>query len=253
MEQKNINHSEQTKTLWLIQEDCSLIVTATALYFYLLEVNNKCKLLSIFNRNNAKVCADLNRSYKTLEKARRNLKAVGLIEYQTQNGCPTTKYSLGNFTKVRDEVKDEVRDELIKQRQRQKLNKENNSSELISPPPKKKSKFVPNIDFIPLEYQSIFKEWLNYKAEINNSYKSQRSVEKCFADLLKLSNNTPHIAKEIIDKSISSGWRGLFSLKKDFKNTSSAKQEANERAMQQLAMSMEAREQGYAEPIPDLF
>lgn len=97
-----MNYINQIKTFWISQEGNQLSTTDIALYFYLLEICNRCAWAGTFKRNNAKVYADLSLSYKTLQASRDRLRTVGLIEFWTKNGDPNVTYrinELGNISK----------------------------------------------------------------------------------------------------------------------------------------------------------
>ena len=70
-----------------------------------------------------------------------------------------------------------------------------------------------NLDFISPEYLVIVEEWLQYKKEIKDSYKSDMSIGKFYKQLLKLSDNDPSIARDIVDYSIGNGYKGVFAPK----------------------------------------
>jgi hypothetical protein len=66
---------------------------------------------------------------------------------------------------------------------------------------------------INLEFEPIIEEWLEYKKDRKESYKSDKSVHAFIKKLHKLSNNAPHQAQEIIEQSIANNWAGIFELK----------------------------------------
>lgn len=125
-----MNYLHQSKQFWLIQESESLSVSEIALYLYLLEVCNKLNWHNPFKRNNAKIQADLGiKSYDKLSHCRKRLQAVGLINFETQNGHANTNYLLIDLSilsrgkeggspevnrKVLSEVRGEVSPELSK-------------------------------------------------------------------------------------------------------------------------------------------
>lgn len=82
-------------------------------------------------------------------------------------------------------------------------------------PPKGESDFLQELDG---EYQEIVREWLSYKRERKETYKSVRSMQAFVAKLTKLSNGNPKIAREIINQSIANNWAGIFQLKIDQRN-----------------------------------
>jgi hypothetical protein len=82
-------------------------------------------------------------------------------------------------------------------------------------PPKGERDFLQELDG---EYQEIVREWLSYKRERKESYKSVRSMQAFVAKLTKLSQGNPKIAREIINQSIANNWAGIFQLKIDQRN-----------------------------------
>lgn len=96
----------------------------------------------------------------------------------------------------------------------EKENKEeeikNKEIELSNDNPKKKSF---DLSFVSSEYMEAFQEWLDYKKERKDTYKTQMGVKKCYSLLLNLSGNNPAVAKQIVDQSIANNWAGLFELK----------------------------------------
>lgn len=79
-------------------------------------------------------------------------------------------------------------------------------------PPKGERDFLQELDG---EYQEIVSEWLTYKRERKETYKSVRSMQAFVAKLTKLSQGNPKIAREIINQSIANNWAGIFQLKID--------------------------------------
>ncbi|MDV3768155.1 hypothetical protein CMU26_01175 [Elizabethkingia anophelis] len=112
-----MNYIELINNFWSMNEVHSFHSNEISLYFYLLKVNNLCSWKESFNHNNYKVMASLNiSSFKTLSNARNRLKQAGLIDFETKNGSPDTKYSLLTLvknTKVKDKVSAEVTDEVV--------------------------------------------------------------------------------------------------------------------------------------------
>lgn len=67
-----------------------------------------------------------------------------------------------------------------------------------------------NLLFIEKEFAESFSKWLEYKLEIGDSYKLQRTIETAYKDLKDYSNNNPDFAMHIVNRSISNQWKGLF-------------------------------------------
>lgn len=70
-----------------------------------------------------------------------------------------------------------------------------------------------DLSFVDFEYLNSFELWLDYKKNKNQKYKTQKSTEICYKNLLKISNNDPDIARQIIENSIANNYSGLFPLK----------------------------------------
>jgi hypothetical protein len=107
-----MNYIEQIKGFWRSHDVETYPTNVIALYFYLLEVNNKTSWSVSFKRNNSKICADLGISYPTLNNSRNRLKQSGIIDFKTQNGNANVTYTLKEFLKVTNEVTNEVSDEV---------------------------------------------------------------------------------------------------------------------------------------------
>ena len=79
-----------------------------------------------------------------------------------------------------------------------------------------------DLSFIPEEYKEIYSEWIEYRNEIKKPFKSQKSVEANFKQLIKLSNNNLELANDVITQSIANGWQGLFEVKNFTQRNNSA-------------------------------
>ncbi len=87
-----------------------------------------------------------------------------------------------------------------------KNNKENNNNKL-----KDKKNKKTDFDFARNDWKPLLKKWLDYR----NDLKKKEQWDFQYRQLLKTSNDNLDTAKKIIEQSIGSGWKGLFSLKKD--------------------------------------
>lgn len=59
-------------------------------------------------------------------------------------------------------------------------------------------------------------EWLEYKKEIKDMYKSDASVKKCEKMLIEMSGGSIQKAQEIIDFSIANNYKGLYQKDKGY-------------------------------------
>ena len=88
-------------------------------------------------------------------------------------------------------------------------------------PPLKKGGSL-DLSFISDDLKELFQDWLSYKKEKKQTYKSQKSIKTCYNHLLRLSNNNSETAKNIVECSMANNWSGLFELPKNYKTASNA-------------------------------
>jgi hypothetical protein len=77
----------------------------------------------------------------------------------------------------------------------------------------KKKKEEIDLSFVATEWLLLFQEWISYKKSRNENYKNQQSLEACYRNLLKLSNNDIKNGRLILDQAMGNNWQGLFPLK----------------------------------------
>jgi hypothetical protein len=65
-----------------------------------------------------------------------------------------------------------------------------------------------------LGYEKVIEKWLDYKAKRREKYKNEQQIKIMINRLIKISNNSPEIANEIIEQSISNNYAGFFELKR---------------------------------------
>jgi len=113
------------------------------------------------------------------------------------------------------------------------------------PPPKEEKKrtykpFQPDCSFIPDPSMcEAFHVWLEYKKARKESYRTQASVEACYANLAKLSAGDAETARQIIAQSMANNWAGLFELKTNNGPTQpTTKYEQRLRSEQQFASDL---------------
>lgn len=77
-------------------------------------------------------------------------------------------------------------------------------------PPKGEREFIENVE---KDFREIVVEWLAYKRDRKESYKSSRSMQAFLAKLKSLSQNNAFAARQIIEQSMANNWAGIFPLK----------------------------------------
>lgn len=75
---------------------------------------------------------------------------------------------------------------------------------------KKKRTSPLDLSFASEAFIPIIKDWLEYKAARKQTYKSPKSIELFYHSLIDYSKNDPKKAIEIVNKSMSNNWAGIF-------------------------------------------
>lgn len=63
------------------------------------------------------------------------------------------------------------------------------------------------------EFKNTFTQWLRYKHDRRESYRSKESTMLAYRKLLRLSHSDPTVAQQIVEESMANNWAGLFELK----------------------------------------
>lgn len=69
-----------------------------------------------------------------------------------------------------------------------------------------------DFSFVEDDFGKPFGDWLEYKKNRKESYKTQQSLEACYRKLKKLSGGNPQKAGEVVEQSMANNWAGLFEL-----------------------------------------
>lgn len=79
----------------------------------------------------------------------------------------------------------------------------------------KNNKTISDFDFsfCSSDFLPALTDWLEYKKQRRETYKTQKSLEALFRSMLKLSGNNSETAKLIVEQSMANNWAGLFELK----------------------------------------
>lgn len=72
-----------------------------------------------------------------------------------------------------------------------------------------------DFSFVEDFMQVPFMEWIEYKTAKKKGYKTQKSLQACYAEMKNLSNNSADTAIKIVNKSMANNWDGLFALKQN--------------------------------------
>lgn len=108
-----MNYIELINRFWASCEELGFRTTEIALYFYLLDTNNRRSWKQTFKIDNKLVESAIGISYGTLKTTRNKLKQAGFIDFKTKNGSAIVLYTLTKFDEVVVEVTVEVPHEVI--------------------------------------------------------------------------------------------------------------------------------------------
>lgn len=81
-----------------------------------------------------------------------------------------------------------------------------------------------DLDYIEEEFAETFTAWLEYKKDRRENYKSEKSLRLCYNKLMKVSNNNPDVALQVIENAIASNYAGFFELKNNKNDYGNKKQ-----------------------------
>ncbi|HHT04548.1 MAG TPA: hypothetical protein GX005_09560 [Bacteroidales bacterium] len=129
-------------------------------------------------------------------------------------------------------------DSIDKQRTKNKEQRTSNQTSKITAE-SISSKFEINKDWA----QVVF-DWLEYKKERRETYKSDRSVKSFITKLRNLSGDDPAVAREIVEQSFANNYAGVFELKKQTANGKDRRD--SETAIREQQIMQLAREAGMA-------
>jgi hypothetical protein len=76
-----------------------------------------------------------------------------------------------------------------------------------------------DFSFVEVDFEKVFFDWLEYKKQRKESYKSQKSLQACYNNLKELSGGDSETANTIVEKSMANNWAGLFELKDKIQKT----------------------------------
>ncbi len=173
-------------------------------------------------------------SYNTYIKTLNDLIEFGFIKMVTvsKNQYSSNIIALSNFDKALDKARIkhvtkhstkqgestiQSNSSIIKQINIEQINIEQINIEQINQLKKivrdYESKNGFDLSFINTKFLHIIKEWLEYKSDRKENYKSEKSLTEFYKHLLKYSNNNPTTAEKIIEQSMANNWAGIFELK----------------------------------------
>ncbi|MDD4211589.1 MAG: hypothetical protein PHC46_04310 [Clostridia bacterium] len=168
-------------------------------------------------------------SYNTYIKTLNDLIEFGFIKMVTvsKNQYSSNIIALSNFDKALDKALDKAsikhvtkqgestvqsNSSIIKQINIEQINIEQiNQLKKVIRDYESKNGF--DLSFIDTQFLPIIQQWLEYKSDKGEKYKSQSSINTLYKHLLKYSNYNPTTAEKIVELSMANNWSGIFELK----------------------------------------
>lgn len=82
--------------------------------------------------------------------------------------------------------------------------------------PEAEPTFESQYPFVDSMMIPAFKEWLEYKKERKETYKTERTAKAAYNLLVKLSNGNPQAAMAIVEQSLAHQWASMYELKTNY-------------------------------------
>lgn len=70
-----------------------------------------------------------------------------------------------------------------------------------------------DLSFVDEELLSVVEDWLRYKKDRHESYKSSQSLKAMYNKLVRLSSGSAAAAREMVDEAMANNWSGFFEKK----------------------------------------
>lgn len=125
--------------------------------------------------------------------------------------CKYDEYQELMQSKVQSKVQNRTKENTPKPlKENNNITSKENKEPPYNPP---KGYEIFDFSFVEEEYKKPFCQWLDYKRERKEKYKTQKSIELAYSKMKKLSDNNPETAMMVIEESMANNWQGLFALK----------------------------------------
>lgn len=81
---------------------------------------------------------------------------------------------------------------------------------------KRNQNFSFDFGFVKKDFENCFFDFVKHRESIGKPFRTQDSIELFYKKLLKISENDPLEAMEIVENSIVNGWQGIFEKEKKY-------------------------------------
>lgn len=154
---------------------------------------------------------------KTVRNALLELKSDGVIESSNPNTSPNSAPSKVRYMGrvVTLNLSTNCKQKRVKMSEQKSETKSDICSDTITAKTSSNAlMFAAPYEFVDPAFKEAFMVWLDYKkTQFKFTYKSDRSLRAAYSEMIKLSGNNPQVAMQIVNQSMSHGWKGLFELK----------------------------------------
>lgn len=142
--------------------------------------------------------------------------------------CNYDKYNGDSENGKQEKKQKGNNEETARKQQGNKCNKENKEEIITITPSSSFDGF--DLSFVHPDFLGVFVEWLEYKKDRKEKYKSEKSLKICYDKLVKLSVDDPVIALEIVNQAIGYNYAGFFELKNNKNNETNRKLSKTDKA-----------------------
>lgn len=225
-----MNYIELVNQFWKSDIEHSFTGNESKLYFFLLHISNTLSWKNPFRLSYRQIELGAGLTVNTVKTARNRLKQAGLIDFTTgrqgnaKNILNKATYQLrlskadnhpgnqaGNHpANPPANPADRVNKPKTEQTKEYSLFPETDGTSTTKQPPTS----TPDLGFAPSgEWQTLIREWLEYKAERKEGYKSEKTVKAFATRLWHLSQRDIATAQAILRQSYACNYAGIFPLK----------------------------------------
>ncbi len=238
---------------WCFENPERISPNHTALYFFIIEHCNRLGWKKKFGlpTTMAKDAIGI-KSYKTYIKTLNDLIDFGFIEMleKSQNQYTANIVALVLFTEPHAKALDKaILNHMPKQVQTTCQTKDTIDKPITTKPitnNKGKSISKNSVESIIENFEinkdmaNVVFDWLEYKKERKETYKSDRSIKSFITKLRNLSGNDSAIAREIVEQSFANNYAGVFELKNKSNGKDRRDSETADREQQIMQLAREA-------------
>lgn len=235
-----MNYIELVNQFWRSDIEHSFTGNESKLYFFLLHISNTLNWKNPFRLSYRQIELGSGLTVNTIKTARNRLKQAGLINF--------TPGRQGNAKNILNKATYELRlskpdNQPANRTHNQNVNPAANRTDRVTklktdqtkenslfpetniPETIKKTITIPSdLNFVPSDdWRALIREWLEYKAERKEGYKSEKTIKAFATQLWNLSQRNLTTAQAILRQSYACNYAGIFPIKNNsYANTTNS-------------------------------